>query len=80
MSSTMTIRIDDNAKERLDKLAVATGRSRSYLAGETIQQFIELNEWQVGEIHQALDEASRGEFASDAHVKQLFDGWRRRAR
>lgn len=80
MSSTMTVRVDDDAKDRLDKLAAATGRSRSYLAGEAIREFIELNEWQIGEIREAVGEADRGEFASDADVKRLFDHWRRRAR
>ncbi|MDB5971624.1 MAG: ribbon-helix-helix protein CopG family [Hydrocarboniphaga sp.] len=79
MSSTMTIRLEDDTKDRLDKLAEATQRSRSFLAAEAIRDYIELNEWQVGEIREALTEADRGEFASDTEVKSFFDGWRRRA-
>lgn len=79
MSTTMTIRLEDDTKSRLDKLADATQRSRSFLAAEAIRQYIELNEWQIGEVRQALEEADRGEFASDAEVKSFFDGWRRRA-
>lgn len=75
----MTVRVTDDAKQRLDKLAMATGRSRSYLAAEAIREFVELNEWQVGEIQQAIVEADRGEFASDSEVRQWFDGWRGRA-
>lgn len=74
MSTTMTVRVEDKAKAALDKLAAVTGRSRSYLAGEAIRQYIDLNQWQVGEIQQALAEADRGEFASDAEVKRWFDG------
>ncbi len=78
MSTTMTIRLEDDTRDRLDKLAEATQRSRSFLAAEAIREYIELNEWQVGEIRAATDEADRGEFAPDAEVKDFFDGWRRR--
>ena len=37
MSSTMTIRLDDEVKDRLDKLADSTQRSRSFLAAEAIR-------------------------------------------
>ena len=79
MSTTMTIRLEEETRIRLDKLADATQRSRSYLAAEVIREFIELNEWQIEEIRQAVDEADRGEFASDAEVKEFFDHWRGRA-
>lgn len=79
MSTTMTIRLEDDTRDRLDKLAEATQRSRSFLAAEAIRDYVELNEWQVGEIREALKEADRGEFASDAKVKRFFDGWRKRA-
>mgnify|MGYP003120198400 FL=1 len=70
MSTTMTIRLDDELKEQLDRLAAATQRSKSFLASEAIREFIELNEWQVREIQQALKEADAGEFASDGEAKQ----------
>lgn len=37
MSVTMTIRLDDEVKLRLEKLAGATQRSKSYLAAEAIR-------------------------------------------
>jgi len=39
MSTTMTIRIEDDVKDRLDRLAEATNRSKSYLAAEAIREF-----------------------------------------
>lgn len=80
MSTTMTIRIEDDTEDRLDKLAEATQRSRSFLAAEAIREYVELNEWQVSEIRVAVGEADRGdEFASDAQVRTFFEGWRPRA-
>ncbi len=47
MSSTMTLRLDDEVKKRLEKLADATQRSKSFLAAEAIRAFVETNEWQM---------------------------------
>lgn len=79
MSTTMTIRLEDETRDRLEELAKATQRSRSFLAAEAIRDYIALNEWQIGEIREAIKEADRGEFASDTEVKRFFDGWRKRA-
>ena len=75
MSTTMTIRLDDDLKEQLERLAAATQRSKSFLAAEAIREFIKLNEWQVQEIQQAIKEADAGEFASDTEVVQTFSKW-----
>ena len=57
MSTTMTIRLEEDTKARLDALAASTNRSRSFLAAEAIREYIALNEWQIGEIQSALTEA-----------------------
>ena len=44
MSTTMTIRLEAELKQRLDQLAEATHRSKSFLAAEALRDFIELNE------------------------------------
>jgi len=80
MSTTMTIRLDEDVKARLDKLADSTHRSRSFLAAEAIQTFVEINEWQIGEIQTALDEADAGKFASDKEVTALAKKWKVNAR
>lgn len=79
MSTTMTVRLEDEIKSRLDQLAESTKRSRSFLAAEAIREYIAINEWQIGEIVAGIEEADRGEFASEAEVKAFFDGWRGRA-
>ena len=74
-TTTMTVRLDPELKSRLDKLSIATHRSRSFLAGKAIQDFIELNEWQIQEIQVAIKEADAGEFASNEEIKNVFDKW-----
>lgn len=75
MSTTMTIRLDDDVKVRLDVLADATHRSRSFLAAEAIRAFVETNEWQIAQIHAALKEAEAGDFASDKDVAAFAKKW-----
>jgi predicted transcriptional regulator len=71
----MTIRLDPELKQRLDQLADATHRSKSFLAGEALRDFIELNEWQIQEIKDAIKEADNGDFVSDKDVKKVFVKW-----
>lgn len=74
-STTMTIRLEPELKSRLDKLSVATHRSKSYLAAEAVREFIELNEWQIEEIKSAIKEADEGDFANDQEVSSTFNKW-----
>jgi predicted transcriptional regulator len=75
MSTTMTIRLEAELKQRLDQLAQATHRSKSFLAAEALRDFIELNEWQIQEIKKAVSEADKGEFASDSAVNKTLARW-----
>lgn len=75
MSTTMTIRLEPELKSRLDQLSKITDRSKSYLAVEAIREFIELNEWQLREIEQAVQEANNGEFATEQAIKKVLKKW-----
>ena len=71
----MTIRLEPELKQRLDQLAKATHRSKSFLAAEALRDFVELNEWQVQEIQSALKEADSGDFASNQTVNKTLNKW-----
>lgn len=75
MSTTMTVRLEDDLKDRLDQLSKATQRSKSFLAAEAIREFIELNEWQVEELKAAVREADAGDFASDQEIDDVMKRW-----
>ena len=78
-STTITIRLEAGVKARLDQLAGATKRSKSFLAAEAIRAFVELNEWQIREIQAALQEADAGDFAKPSEVKKALGKWRKAA-
>jgi RHH-type transcriptional regulator, rel operon repressor / antitoxin RelB len=67
MSDTdiLTLRLDSKLKKKLDKLAEATERSRSYLAAEAIREFVALNDGQIEETWKAVAQADAGDFATD---------------
>lgn len=80
MSTTVTVRLEDDIKDRLDRLASSTQRSKSFLAAEAIRAFVENNEWQIAEIEAALAEADAGDFATDRDVEALASKWKVNAR
>ena len=74
-STTMTIRLEPGLKSRLDLLATATHRSRSFLAAAAVREFVDLNEWQIQELNDAIEEADAGDFADDREVTALVRKW-----
>ena len=76
MSTTLSVRVEPEVKARLDALADATQRSRSFLAAEAIREYVEINEWQLQEIQNAVAEADAGDFASDDELASLARTWR----
>lgn len=75
MSTTMTIRLEPDLKQRLDQLAEVTHRSKSLLAAEALRDYVELNEWQLQEITNAIKEANEGDFASEQAVNETLAKW-----
>ncbi len=75
-STTMTIRLEHDLKLRLDKLSETTHRSKSFLAAEAVREYIELNEWQIGEIKAAIKEADAGDFASEQELDAVLNKWK----
>lgn len=77
--STISMRLPDELSNQLEELAAATGRTKSFLAGQAIRDFIERESWQIAEITQAITEADKGEFASDEEVNALSAKWQQHA-
>ena len=74
-NSVVTLRLEPALRKRLDQLANAQRRSRSFVAAEAIRGYLEINEWQIEEIRKGLKEADRGEFAGDERVRRVMNRW-----
>jgi RHH-type transcriptional regulator, rel operon repressor / antitoxin RelB len=77
-STTFTVRVETNVKKRLEKLARSTGRSRSFLAAEALNTYLDVNEWQVAGIKQAIASLDRSEGVSHKEVKDWVGSWGRK--
>lgn len=71
MTAAFTIRLDDEMLAKLDALAAETDRSRSWIAARAIQDYVELNAWQIDQIKAGMAEADRGEFATEAELDAI---------
>ena len=75
-SSTLSIRVDSGQKKRLEALAKSTGRSRSYLAADAISAYLDVNEWQVAGIKQAITSIDANGGVTHADVKMWLKSWK----
>jgi predicted transcriptional regulator len=71
-TAVLTIRVREELKAKLDRLAQATQRSKSFLAEEAIARYLDVEAWQIGEIAQAIEEANKGDFAEPAELQALL--------
>ncbi|MFA6011013.1 MAG: ribbon-helix-helix domain-containing protein [Desulfobacteraceae bacterium] len=70
--TTVSARINDDLVQKLDLLSKATSRSRSFLVSEAIIAYIEDQIWQIDAIKKGLDQADKGDYASDKEVDDFF--------
>ena len=72
--TVITTRINAGLRARLEALARSTKRSKSFLAAEAIAAYVELNEWQIGEITAGLAELDSGEALSETQAEERYKG------
>ncbi|MCW2484533.1 ribbon-helix-helix protein, CopG family [Candidatus Symbiopectobacterium sp. NZEC127] len=70
--SVMSVRLNDEVTAQLEALAKATGRTRSFLAGQAIEDYLAREAWQIVEIEQAIKEADADDFISADEMSGLF--------
>ena len=73
--TTITIEVPLETEHQIAALAEATGRSGQVLLLEAVHRYLDLETWQVAQIHAAIAEADAGQFATDAEVQAVFDRW-----
>jgi predicted transcriptional regulator len=56
----------------LAQLTKATGRTKSFLAVEALNAYLDQQAWQIAEVIDGIAEADRGEFASDEEMAAIF--------
>ena len=73
-TNTMTLRVSDEFKAKLDRYAQLTGRSMSYVAATAVEEYLA---WRILQLEslEASREADAGDFANDAEVTAVKNKW-----
>ena len=69
---SLNVRLPTELADQLEALTKATGRTKSFLAVEALGAYIEQQIWQIAEVKAGIEEADRGEFATDAEMEAIF--------
>jgi predicted transcriptional regulator len=77
-STTFTVRVETSVKKRMERLARSTGRSRSFLAAEALNEYLDVNEWQVAGVKRAMASLDRGEGVAHKEVRDWVNSWDRK--
>ena len=74
-TTTFTVRVPVELKERLEKLGEATARSKSWLAADAIARYVEEQEWQIAQIREGLADHEAGRVAPHEKVEAWLKSW-----
>jgi len=77
-TTLISVRVPKDVAKRLADLAEATERSKSYVAGQAIEEFLSLQEWQIKAIRQGVREANAGELLPHSEAAKKLRSWGRR--
>lgn len=72
MKDVMTVRLEPGTVEKLEGLAKATDRTKSFLVQDAVREYLETQAWQVEAIREGVEAADRGDFVSPEKVKARF--------
>ena len=69
MSSTISIRVSDQTRAALEKLASETHRSKSWLAAAALEGYLSRRQW----LEQKIRAADASGVMTDAEVETMFE-------
>jgi RHH-type transcriptional regulator, rel operon repressor / antitoxin RelB len=74
--ASITIRIPRALKNRLNKLAGSTARTRSWLAAQALEVYVHDQEWQIAAIRRGMAEIDAGRGVPHQRVVRWLRTWR----
>ena len=77
MSDTtlISVRVSKETADRLAALAEATERSKSYLAAQAIEEYLEAQGWQIKAIEEGMKDVEEGRVVGHDRVKEWLQSW-----
>ncbi len=71
----VSFKLEANTKRRLEALAAATRRTKTFVLEEALNHYLDLNEWQIKSIEEGLEDARAGRIITH---ETLVAKWERR--
>lgn len=56
----ISLRMDDEKIERIDRLAAEIGRSRAWVLNQAVDHYLNYEEWFVGQVQEGIADAESG--------------------
>ncbi len=72
-TDSFTVRTDKKNVKKLDAIASRLDRSRNYIVNEAIENFLEIEAWQIERTLRGIKDADEGRFASDEEMERVFN-------
>lgn len=70
---TISFRIESGKIHVLDNIAKTMDRDRSYILNEAIDQYLAIYQWQIGHIHEGLQQARQGNLTPHEEVVKKWE-------
>jgi len=70
---TITFRTKAETRDRLDQVAEALDRDRSYILNQAIETYLEIYNWQIAHIEEGQRQAKNGEFVPETEWRSAFN-------
>lgn len=69
----ISFKIAAGTKSRIEQLAVATRRTKTFVIEEAINQYLALNEWQIKSIQDGLRDLEEGKVISQEKMVEIWE-------
>ena len=74
-SAVFSVRVSPELKAKVEAIAAAVERPRSWIVTQALEAFVADQAWQIEEIKRGVAEADAGDFASAEEVEAVFTRW-----
>lgn len=74
-SVSLSFRVPKDKAEQLERLAAAMDRPRSWLLERALDEYLELQSWQVAEIRKGMEEIRQGKGIPHEDVVAWLETW-----
>ncbi len=70
---SFSLRLPDEVKNKLELVADATGRTKSFVAIEAISNYCDLQAWQIKAIQEGIKQANEGKMIDHEELKAKWE-------